>query len=894
MIIDKAKLHRLIVAVTIFLQFLFISNFGYAQCPVTAGFSYSINCTTVSFTNASDTIFPGVIDSCFWDFGDGGTSIETDPSHTYAPDDTYEVILTVFDTSGCYDTHTKYITLQPLPIAAYTFAPDSACPNTSVTFDASTTTGATSYQWNFGDGNTGSSSVTTHIYDTTYTNASCDLYSIYNVILTTTNTNGCTDTYTESVYVGTLPQPSVADNINVPPFSNCDFASASNPDFTLIVDNTTPNMACIDSINIEWGDGNYTYSLTSPTFQTTHTYSALGIYYLVVTAYSSNGCSNQSIYKVINEFYNPINTFGSGGGTQGCVPVFLSFPLGVDTLQQYNSPGTIYEYIWGDGISDSFTQAWANTATHIDHTYLNSSCPGATEYIVTAIVTNQCDLTVNTTSSIRISEASQAIIGTNDTNLCTYNSICFINNSILGVRPLPSGCYSSAAYLWTFGDGNTSTEFEPCHNYSTPGEYEIVLYSTDYCGTDSDTVTVLVIGTHAEFIADTACFGFPTQFTDLSYSYSDSTYTPDPNFPITNWSWDFGDGSPLSSDTNPSHTYANSGYFQVSLTVSNDYGCDSTYIDSVYVDDMQIDSVVVTPVECYNTNTGAIHVYSSLGIGLHTYTLNPGSISQIDDGYFDGLGPGIYTVTIEDEHGCQLDTTLTLQNPADISIVSVASTNITCHDYNDGTITVVGGGGTPPLSYTLQPDGVTNSTGYFDGLDAGVYSVEVTDTNLCAVAITPDITILNPDSIIIDSTQFVDNTCFDTINATISVYASGGTGSLYYTLWPAGTPIQTNNGVFTSLAAGTYYVTVTDSIGCPADTSIDFTVTNPPPISIVSVLFTHVTCNDSTNGTITVNASGGTLPLEYTLTPGNIVNNSGHFTGLAADTYLVSVTDSNG
>jgi len=718
---------------------------------------------------------------------------------------------------------------------------------------------------------------------------------LFDVDLTVSNDNGCSASSSETVTVLARPLPQITDLLNGPPFSNCNNEpppTPSDPDFEILVSNMSPNANCISTYDISWGDGLYSYGLTIDSFPKAHTYLSLGVFDLNVSATGLNGCSNDATYSVINES-NPIVNFSNLGGTGGCAPITFNFGVTGATPHSNNSPTTIYEFIWGDGTRDTMNQAWADTATIMQHTYLQSSCPDTNQYIARLIATNNCASTENTTSSIRVSEPPEAVIGTSSTDICINDTICFINNSSMGVAAWAAGCHTGGIYIWDFGDGGTSSDSVPCHTYTNAGHYWVTLtVVAQYCDVSVDSVQLTIIGTHAEFTADTACFGSPTHFTDLSYSYSDSTYTPDPNFPITSWLWDFGDGG-TSSLPNPSYTFLNNGYQIVSLTVSNGYGCDSTFIDSVYVDDMQIDSVIVTPVECYNTNTGSIQVYSSLGVGLHTYTLTPGPIVN-NTGLFEDLFPGTYLIEIEDEHGCLLDTTITLLNPDTISIISVTSTDITCHDYNNGTITVVGAGGTPPLSYTLQPDGITNSTGFFDWLDAGVYTVMVTDSNLCAAAVTPDITILNPDEIIIDSTHFVDNTCFDTINATISVYASGGTGNLYYTLWPAGTPTQTNNGVFTGLSPGTYFVTVTDDNNCPADTSIDFTVTNPPPISILSVQSTDVSCHDSTNGTITVIASGGTPPLEYTLTPGNIINNTGIFTGLGAGTYSVSVTDSNG
>ena len=92
------------------------------------------------------------------------------------------------------------------------------------------------------------------------------------------------------------------------------------------------------------------------------------------------------------------------------------------------------------------------------------------------------------------------------------------------------------------------------------------------CGVVRDSTQVLVICTHADFSADNACFGDSTQFTDLSYSYSDATYTIDPNFPVTSWLRDFGDNTSSTLENPPPHTYQENDTYQISLTLKETKG----------------------------------------------------------------------------------------------------------------------------------------------------------------------------------------------------------------------------------------------------------------------------------------------------------------------------------
>ncbi len=854
------------------------------QVPVADFTATFDSCRQVSFTNNTQNN-PDF--TYLWDFGDGNSSTLQSPgNHTYNPVATstnYTITLTVENTNGCVSIATENITILPNITSSFSFSPNNSCSPVLVSFDASSSVSALDYEWNFGDGsgthNTTSSSISNTF--TASTNAACNPGEDFNVNLSVTNDNLCSALSSDVVTVLPRPLPRLEDTDIYFPFSNCGNApSPSNPNYSLEVANITPNPSCVDYYSIDWGDG-ITDTLSDSDFPFTHTYTSLGVFYLEITAVGENGCDNDTIYEVANQS-NPSINFGNPGGSQGCTPITINFPV---SSMQDNSPGTQYIFAWGDGTTTTKDQFWADTATIIPHTYTQTSCPGGA-LTASCTVINLCDTTIETTYPINIYQGTVAGITSSDSIICLDQQLCLTNNTIIGYGP---NCIQHTAFLWDFGDGNTSSAENPCNTYTTPGEYNIVLENSDYCGSSSDSITVLVLGTHAEFDFDTACAGEPIHFTDLSYSYSDSTYNPDPAYPITSWTWTFGDGQ-TADIPNPSHTYSSVGYFEVSLTVSYGYGCDSTCIDTVYVDDIQIDSVAITPVECYNTNTGAINVYTSLGIGQHTYTIYPGPTTNTT-GLFENLNSGNYTIQIIDEHGCQLDTTIVLQNPEGISITSFSSTDITCHDYDDGAITVLGAGGTPPLSYNLQPNDITNSTGTFTGLDSGTYTVVITDIYNCAASITPDIVILNPDSIIIDSSQFEDITCHNLNDGMISVYSSGGTGTLTYTLLPNN--ISDTLGIFNGLGQDTYTVSVTDENNCPAVISDTIIIINPDGIQIDSVTHTNITCHNLDDGTVTIYASGGTTPYIYSLNPGGYIGSTNTFSSLSPDNYTAQVDDIN-
>lgn len=120
-------------------------------------------------------------------------------------------------------------------------------------------------------------------------------------------------------------------------------------------------------------------------------------------------------------------------------------------------------------------------------------------------------------------------------------------------------------WLWDFGDGDTSTDQNPIHEYQDPGTYTVELNVSNLEGVDDevkvDYVTVGETPPGTEFVADVLTGGVPLEvhFTDLS--------TLDP----FEWLWDFGDGT-TSTEQNPTHTYYVEGDYTVSLTATNDGG----------------------------------------------------------------------------------------------------------------------------------------------------------------------------------------------------------------------------------------------------------------------------------------------------------------------------------
>lgn len=211
----------------------------------------------------------------------------------------------------------------------------------------------------------------------------------------------------------------------------------------------------------------------------------------------------------------------------------------------------------------------------------------------------------------------------------------------------------------------------------------------------------------------------------------------------------------------------------------------------------------------------------------------------------------------------------------------VYSTNTTCHGGNNGTATVMPGGGTPPYTYVWNPSGGSSSIA--TGLYAGNYTVTVTDNNGCTETAT--VTITEPPALTTTVSSNNPNCNGETGSACVN--ASGGTPDYtfgYFYSWSNGSSSSCETG----LSTGIYTVTVTDANGC---TSTATAVITEPPALTVTISATDTICYGVNTGSATANPNGGTLPYSYSWSNNQTTQT---IIDLSAGNYIVTVTDANG
>lgn len=584
-----------------------VANFTTSTMPSCPG-------QAVVFTDNS-TQGNGALSSWSWDFGDGNAqaAAPNSVSHAYGSAASFPVTMIVTDANGCSNSIIKTVTIAPAPVASFTANPISACaPPLLVNFNStSTITGAVTYAWTFGDGNSSTQQNPSNTYNTS---------GGFNVSLTVTQ-GACTNTKTSPNFIGI--QNIVAD-FSANTTAICEGYTVN---FT---DQSFPITA-----NQSWNFGDGT---TSTTTNPTHVYTTAGTY--SVTLIEGTGSCQNTVTKTSYITVSPSpNAAFSANQTTSCT---APFPV---VFSNTSAPGCIYTWDFGDG-SAQFT---TGSTSNFSYTYTN---PGADS--VTLLVTsgNGCITTLKKPAYIVISDPIADFSATPIQGcvplLCTFN-----DNSTVTNDPIVN-------YSWNFGNGTASTPLATTTNmYNVLGTYtvKLVIQTTLGCKDSITKTNYIKTGNkptaNFSIVDPTVCYGTQAVFTDLSVG-ADSAYwefdvnegtfsTPYgaalPYNPVTNLFpdtgtfyvqqiafnhgcadtlkinnivrilppkpiftyllscvnlftvkthnatmgadsliWDFGDGSPLViNDTAPTHTYANRGNQTITLTAYNfSNGCHSS------------------------------------------------------------------------------------------------------------------------------------------------------------------------------------------------------------------------------------------------------------------------------------------------------------------------------
>jgi subtilisin-like proprotein convertase family protein len=322
------------------------------------------------------------------------------------------------------------------------------------------------------------------------------------------------------------------------------------------------------------------------------------------------------------------------------------------------------------------------------------------------------------------------------------------------------------------------------------------------------------------------------------------------------------------------------------VTVTDDFGCveisDSVRI--AYPEGLNafLPSGGVTPISCFGETTGMISAAVDGGFGPYFYawTNEMGDTVSLSNP-LQNVGSGSYTLHVTDQVGCtELLGPIVIEEPNNPTAVSTLTVDVLCHGESTGEIYSTVAGGTSPYSYSWSNGAMTPN---LINVPAGYYSLSVTDAQGCEETL-DSILIIQPTQPMSDLESFAEPvTCFGAMDGSINLILFGGTPPYTY-FWSNGTFSEDPEG----LDVGSYFCEVVDAHGCFLVTDT-FVITSPDALEVINLTV------DSANyqmadGSASLEIGGGVTPYSYSWPTGDSTT---MVEGLAAGTYVVTITDAN-
>jgi len=576
--------------------------------------------------------------------------------------------------------------------------------------------------------------------------------------------------------------------------------------------------------------GPFTYSWSTTPSQTTQTATGL--------------CAGTYTVKVNN---------ATGCSVTGTVTLAQPAPLAITTTQvneKCNGNTTASATATVSGGTPAYSYSWSTVPAQTTKTARN-----LTAGTYTVLVTDRKGCLISAVVTITQPTALNL-------TMTTTNTACGASTGTANVAV--TGGTGPHTYAWSTTPVNTTSGLSNLPS----GSFTVTVTDSNGCQKSS----VATIGNTSGM---TATISAQTNVSCNAGSNGSATITPTGGTAPYTYSW-----STFPAQTTPTVSGLPAGNYYVSVTDAS--GCSFILTVTITQPAVLTSAMAHVNVACKGSATGTATATPAGGTAPYTYSWN--TVPAQTTAMASGLIAGTYTVTITDSHGCSLTKTVTITQPANAVGGSVTHTNDKCHGGAGASATANPTGGTAPYTYSWStiPSQATKTA---TGLRAGTYHVLVTDSKGCTFL---DSAVITQPVAIVLTTSTISSGCGASNGSASVVISSGGVHPYTYS-WNT-TPVQTTAMTTSTLGAGVYQVTVTDSNGCKSSAPATINNTGAATLSITA---TNVPCRGTATGTATVTASGGTTPYTYSwnTTPSQTTATA---SGLSAGNYTVSVTEPNG
>ena len=870
--------------------------------PLPAGFTADVVSKCPSATGTYDIVITIGTGMAPYEYSIG-SGFQTSPTFTVNVAKAYDLI--VKDRFGCEFTFPAAVSILPALRLDTTITALPSCTDGDGVVDLLASGGSTNYEYRKGTG--------VYVATSQFTGVSSGL-NTFEVRDITTN---CTFSVTVDLVVAT-PITGFA-------LSSTDVSCYGGNDGTIT--------ATITSAAVGTNDNPiYTYQIIAPTMgamQTDNIFNGLTKGTYTVEIASGRGCKETAIILVdepaVTSVPAPVVTpFGCAAGTNGTnfATITVNAPTGGSgnyTIYDFIKLGTSVQ----KGDSPTFTESDLSGGSYTINVYDDKGCLGSTTAVINPFmkIDFATPAAITVTRAITCANDEEIEVKVTTTGISTpMPTLDYEIQDVVG--GVPGGFYfknyngvftglAVGNYRITVTNPATGCSIKTIHYVNEPNTFDLTIDNvvdvTCWAGTNGSVEVTFI-----DRVPTPSDESGPFEYTVFDI---ENPLSPVPVVSLTN---------STSRGPIPIPNLA-AGTYKITAKLSNRPSCtvDKSFTITGPTAALAI-SETHTEITCVSgNNDGSISVSAKGGWpGGYEFRLEETLAGTVVSDWsttstFIGLTAGNYVVTVRDSKGCEVFTTVVLNNPTPIAFTTTTTNAaLLCKGDTNASITVVlpvtGGQGSNYL-YTLNTTSLTpmissgpQANNVFTNLGAGTYTVTVTDGWGCGTTSTTPIVISEPTAVVANLVVATTQTC--TTLSTTTLSATGGTGTYTYSADGTFTPSSDVllYGTFATattipnVPVGTYRYFVRDANGCVSVVSNDIRIDKIPDLVIdVNRQNAVINCRGDNSGVIVATAQGGLGNYVYTLldgtgnaltfVPTQSTTTPGYFTNLPAGSYVVNV-----